>query len=751
MKKINIKKEQLLTVCNRYSLLLHAVACFLGYFVIEAISRHSVLEVAAFLGDRTLVYFYNVFLIFMTTLPVYFFRRRIFARLVIGVFWLFLGIINGVLLANRVTPFTGPDLKLLKEGLGIFNKYLSPTLAIVASVAIVAILIFVMISGLKAPRFKGKMRYGLYLGGMLACIGCFALTTKLAIHSRILSTYFGNIAVAYEDYGYPYCLAVTVFDTGVDKPNGYSEELLDSIKEKSNHEATNTENLPNIVAVQLESFFDPYMVRYLELSEDPIPFFRSLMENYSSGLYTVPSVGAGTANTEFETLTGMSMRYFGAGEYPYKGVVKRNPCESAASVLSNLGYGTYTLHNNEANFYSRRVVYEKMGFDVFTSSEYMDTQDDVNALGWMRDEHLIKYMEASLDDTDHQDFVFTVSVQGHGAYPSEPIDDTQTITVEGAPSEASDSMWEYYVNQIHEMDQFIQKLVEMLEEREEDTVLLLYGDHLPTMGLSEADMENFNLFTTQYVIWDNMGLEREEKDLTAYQAMAEVFDKIGIHEGTIFTYHQSASELEWYQTDLQTLQYDMLYGKKYVYGGEEPFETEKIQLGIKVPVIERIESLGSDTYVIYGQNFTQSCKVKAKGKLIENVEYINSETLRIPSMNISFGNKVCVAVQSNSSTARVLSTSEIVIYENSGINTMLANAVNALETVYPQEYVKAFVPISVRIQEEEAAKTMKEEAAKAMKEDGTGIMTTGDDEAVDTAEDGEAGPAENPADTAGAN
>src|SRR5699024_12343373 len=66
---------------------------------------------------------------------------------------------------------------------------------------------------------------------------------------------------------------------------------------------------PNILFLQLESFFDPTLVNYLDLSEDPIPNFRKLMEEYSSGYYKVPSVGAGTANTEFETITGMSMHY----------------------------------------------------------------------------------------------------------------------------------------------------------------------------------------------------------------------------------------------------------------------------------------------------------------------------------------------------------------------------------------------------------------------------------------------------------
>ena len=66
------------------------------------------------------------------------------------------------------------------------------------------------------------------------------------------------------------------------------------------------------------------LVNYLNLSEDPIPTFRKLMKEYSSGYYKVPSVGAGTANTEFESITGMSMHYFGPGEYPYKSILKRD-------------------------------------------------------------------------------------------------------------------------------------------------------------------------------------------------------------------------------------------------------------------------------------------------------------------------------------------------------------------------------------------------------------------------------------------
>ena len=64
------------------------------------------------------------------------------------------------------------------------------------------------------------------------------------------------------------------------------------------------------------------------------------MKEYSSGYYKVPSVGAGTANTEFETITGMSLHLFGPGEYPYKSILRRLLAKSVPYVLKNLGYFT---------------------------------------------------------------------------------------------------------------------------------------------------------------------------------------------------------------------------------------------------------------------------------------------------------------------------------------------------------------------------------------------------------------------------
>ena len=138
---------------------------------------------------------------------------------------------------------------------------------------------------------------------------------------------------------------------------------------------------------------------------DACPNLRSMFENYSSGYFKVPSVGAGTANTEFEVLTGMNLRYFGPGEYPYKTYVKEKPCESAASALSALGYGTHALHNNGGNFYSRARVFDNMGFDSFTSKEFMNIlQQTPN--GWATDAILVDHILDAMDTTEGKDFVF---------------------------------------------------------------------------------------------------------------------------------------------------------------------------------------------------------------------------------------------------------------------------------------------------------------------------------------------------------
>ena len=647
-------------ICNRISLLLHALVSAVGYFLIEAISRHSFTEAWDFMTGRPLVFAYNAALIFTTSLIVYLFRRRCFLRVFLCMFWLLLGIINGVILATRVTPFTGPDLHLLTDGMALLEKYLPKWGVIVALIVLgfFALTLFGLI--LKGPKFKGKLKYRWNIPLVLAGFLVFAGLTQLALEKRVLSNYFGNIAFAYEDYGYPYCLGVTIFDTGITCPRDYSEGEIKRIENtEKNLPETKDGDHPNIIFLQLESFFDPKLVDYLEMSEDPIPVFRKLMKEYTSGYYKVPSVGAGTANTEFESITGMSLHYFGPGEYPYKSILKETTCESAPYILKDLGYSTHAIHNNEANFYGRRSIFPNLGFDTFTSAEYMPEEEDKNPLGWTRDRVLTEEIIKCLDSTEDQpDYVYTISVQGHGSYPEEPELEEPKITVTGSPTEAKNNQWEYYVNQIREMDDFVKELTDALEKYPEDVILVMYGDHLPTMDLTVEDVKNRYLFQTQYVMWDNFGLEKKDVNLAAYQMAAEVLDRVGIHEGTIFRYHQARRNTKNYQVDLETLQYDLLYGERYSYEGEKPFKRTKMRLGIYDTTLDGISlvSAWDHTYRITGTNFTPSSQVKLNGEWYDTV-YVNPTTLMISGTELGDFDRLSVVQRSNSSTRKALSKS----------------------------------------------------------------------------------------------
>jgi len=670
-------REGALRLCNRYAVVLQFFACLILNFIIECMARHSPAQAVVFFDHSTKIFVYNTILIFITTLPVFLFRRRAFWRALIFVVWLVLGAANGILLANRVTPLTGPDLNLILEGVAVFGKYLSkPTEILLIGVLIIIAIVFIILF-CKGPIYRGKRDLRIIVPCILAaCVGFHGLT-HLYYNTKQLSTYFGNIAFAYQDYGFPYCLCITVTDTGIEKPWNYSEELVRGIVDQEEAVEAN-HDLPNVIIVQLESFFDPEAVRYLEFSEDPLPNWHALSESYTSGLYTVPTIGAGTVNTEFETLTGMSLRYFGSGEYPYKGILKEKACESAAYVLGDLGLTPHAIHNNNATFYSRKSVYPNLGFRDFTSNEYMDNQNDVNEIGWMRDRTLLPYITKCLDATNNRDFIFAVSVQGHGAYPAEDTIESPAIEVTGAESEEKNCQWEYYVNQIHEMDWFVQNLIDVMEARGEPTVILFYGDHLPTMGLVDSDLAVGSTYQTRYLMWDNIGLPQKKKDISSYQAVAELFDRLDLHTGTMFRFHQTEQKSQLYQMDMQTLQYDILYGENYVYGQSSPYEKVNMKMGINTPVLDSLEPVTDTICYVHGEHFTQSSKL-----LIDDEEcptfFVDSHTLLITSPELETGQLIKVGQLSNSGSGKYLSYTNMI-----RVDEEIADAFAAIDTLKEQ-------------------------------------------------------------------
>ena len=680
------KMQPVYAFMNRFSLIFHALLACIINFVIEAISRHSVVAAWDYMTGTPLVFLYNAFMIFVTFSIVYLFKRRIFVRMIIGAIWVILGIANGYILLKRVTPFNAQDLKIAGDGIALINNYCNGFEVVVIAVGAVALLIWLISMWRRGGQYAGKIHHIAALIGIIVCGVLYTFVTNIAIDKRVVSTYFGNIAFAYEDYGLPYCFSASLFNTGISEPNGYTKKAMAKIDKDGELNQTaasrSSDELPNIIVVQLESYFDVANAEFFTTSEDACPNLHNLYQNYSNGYFKVPSVGAGTANTEFEVLTGMNLRYFGPGEYPYKTYSKKHPTESAATALASLGYGTHALHDNTGNFYSRANVFNNMGFDTFTSKEFMNVLQTTEN-GWAKDEILTQHIMEAMDTTKQEDFVFTVSVQGHGNYPETQVIGNPKIKVEGIEDEALKNKWEYYVNQVYEMDQFVGDLIKAVEERNEPSVVVFYGDHLPTMGLKAEDLKSRYLYNTNYVIWDNIGLQKDDKNIPAYQLMSEVLNRLDIHSGTVFNYHQQRKGTKNYLSDLELLQYDILYGKQYVYNGKAPITEGHMVMGIRNVSLSSIVPQLNSGYSLYGENFTKYSRVYVNGEK-QKSSFLNNTRINLSETELKDGDVIQVGQVGSSDT--IFRMSDKYTYQNGQLVKQEGTATDKSKSWVDQDY-----------------------------------------------------------------
>lgn len=657
------KYYRIIDILNKYSFIWHALLSMAIVFLVELASRWSIGSAFNFIAKSPWAFIYNSFIVFASLTLVYLFRRRAFARLIISSFWIILGIINGIVLSNRVTPFGFADLTVVSDLLTILDTYLSPmmmVLIIVCSVIFIFICALIYVHG---PVYQGKQRRIASLASILTIIFiAIPATTTVAQEKNIVASYFTNIAQGYMDYGFVYSFSSGFVNWGMKEPKTYDEAVVDALMQAVESEkavtTVTTENGPNIITVLLESFVDPNEFNFMTYSQDPTPFFHYLEDNFTSGRLIMPVVGAGTANAEFEILTGMKLHYFGTGEYPYKTVMKEvENCESIASYLKSIGYGTHAVHNNGGNFYSRVNAFSMMGFDSFTSKELMNITEFTPNEGWAEDSILAEETMKTLTSTPGPDLTYVITVGQHGVYPEEQVIETPYCEVYGLATPEETNAWTYYMHQANKTDQFMQELVTYLEQLEEDTIVVFWGDHLPTMGLEDADMVSGDIYKTKYVTWNNFGLEENDKDLYAYQLMADIFNQVGIHDGTMMAYHQTQwdnPDHQAYLDGIEQLQYDILYGERYCYDGNiNKYPATDIVMGIDDVIISEmyphVDEEGNEWVVLKGESFTQWSRVYVNDEKI-GTTYVSGNELWIKASKIDDGDKVVVNQNGSKST-----------------------------------------------------------------------------------------------------
>lgn len=631
----------------------------------EICGRGSILLGFQFVIQSKFAFCFDVFIIFLIWSFAVFLKRRIFYYLAVTTIWGAIGITNGVILGYRNTPFTFVDIQLAKAGLAVMNNYMSQmkiiqTFGIIGIIAAVLIVLF-----FKAPIYEGPRKFKKNIVTTVLLIVAFTSSYQFGIQTGRLVDRFVNLNLSYKAYGVPYCFMVTLLDNGIRKPVNYSASTMEKLEKKIDSvKETEPEKTPNIIVLQLESFFDVNHMKGIEFSENPVPYFTYLKENYTSGYFKVPTYGAGTINTEFEVLSQMNKDFFGAGEYPYKSIMqnRNDTCETLAYILKKEGYRTHAIHNNRATFYDRDYVYTHMGFDTFTSSEFMNNRE-LTPNGWIKDKILVNEITKSLNSTKKKDFIFAVSVQGHGEYPSDVTEmiENPKITLSGIDDEVRANKLTYYVNEINEMDLFLKQLTDTLADYPEDVILALYGDHLPSLDFTNEELENGSTFETEYVIWSNFDMEKDTKDIEAYQLGTNIFNKIGMHSGIMTKFHQyyeKQKSKKGYINNMKLLEYDMLYGNRYILNKQNPFKVTDMRMGTYPMTITNVKKEEDGTIIVTGGEYTDYTRIHINGKRIET-EFISPKKVK-GIYDLQYGDEVQIVQESKKH--KRLSESEIYYY-----------------------------------------------------------------------------------------
>lgn len=548
-------------------------------------------------------------------------------------------------------PLTFYDIGMIENGLEIIEQYLSKNLIIImilSSLLLISLLIFIF---LKCK--KKSINYFINILLISLLIISFPQILNYGLKSNIISKNFWDINWGYNTYGFIYSFFNSAINNGINKPINYSNDTISSIKNSLlllependmkltvsssivNYDFTDIKDfkdndnklLPNIILIQLESFINPNWITDIKLNKNPVSNLESLSNEFTSGLISVPVLGGGTANTEFEVITGMSTEFFGSGEFPYNTIASKKAIPSLAYTLRALGYSSNSLHNHEGKFYSRDVVYKNLGFDSFTPIECMSPPERT-PVGWAKDSVLIDEICNILISTDNSDLIFGISIQGHGGYPSDYIEDKEVYITNDYSKDNKNSL-EYYINQIYEMDQFIGNLIEAVNELNEPTIIVFYGDHFPAIGLSESNISIRTLKKTPYLIWDNINLSMENKDISAYELTSLILDKLSLPSTTLNMLHNSSLDEKTKTEYLNQLEYDMIYGKNYTADYEELVPSSEYKIGFKNVKINSIEIYDDNNILIKGENFNNYSNVYINGKYIEKIS-IDNNTLSIP-------------------------------------------------------------------------------------------------------------------------
>lgn len=480
----------------------------------ESFFRKSILDTVMWVVNEPFLFTLNVFaLIGISTFVLMFTKRIEWVTLIVSGIVAVLSFVNIGKFQLRNVPLLYEDFFLLNEVWILLPEILNIRLLVVIGIG--GILFFLLGHLLMKWIKKTTLTRHRLMTSVMLGLSILVFTVGQSVNSADISIM---------QTGFIYSLSnntrqrMIIEEAQLEEADVLYQNYLEAFAQLEDVTSPNGEpkTKPNIIIVQSEAFWDVNKLG-VAFDNNPIPVFESLKKESIHGEAYVPVFGGGTSNTEYEILTGLTMKNFSSDWYMVYPNEIKSPTVSLASILNNQGYVTEGVHPYMSWYYNRIEVYKHFGFDRLKTIEYMNGYENIGVFA--SDDYVTDMIIESLASSKEPLFSFVVTMQNHGPYGNVRFKQEDfDIAIKDKLSDSSRYLLANYTQGIHLSDRALGRLVEHLKTLDEPTVLMFFGDHLPMLGedyqvyrevdyvgkeSTEMLQKDMRIMAVPYVIWRN--------------------------------------------------------------------------------------------------------------------------------------------------------------------------------------------------------------------------------------------------------
>ncbi len=445
-----------------------------------------------------------------------------------------LAVANGLIYQFRGNELTPMDLRSAGTALNVVGQYRLEeyTATMVYVLCLMVLLLFMAYAMPSFPMQKRSRRLVSVTWVLAVSVVLYFASGSLAIRN------WTNYGTKYNGYYLNFYLGVR--DSIVKEPDRYDANTVEELAEHyaAGAATQQSKDLPNIIVIMNESWADFSLLGDLYTNQEVTPFLDGMKSNTIRGHALASIYGANTANSEFEFLLGHTLAFLPESCVPYQQYVHEN-VYALPWLLRSLGYSSQATHPYYANGWSRNRIYPYLGFPTTT---FMDDYPNQNLLReYISDQEMFEYVvdKVKNKETDQPMFLFGVTMQNHGGYTYKGLNYDQTIWLSPGRYSKRYEKAEQYLTCLHETDKAVQYLLRELRFFPEDTIVVMFGDHFPSLGndfyedLHDRPFDSLDeevlRYSVPFFIWANFDIEEQQLEGTSLNYLSRyVLEAAGI-------------------------------------------------------------------------------------------------------------------------------------------------------------------------------------------------------------------------------